>query len=414
MGHHQAVERKPADDPAFALPQSMSKLTLPLLAGGLVALVVGVIIGCTSVDTRFGMSAYLTALMYCTTLAIGSLFFVLVQHLTRAGWSVVVRRVAELVMVMIVPLAILFIPIMVAAYQGTLYSWSMEGWAEGHGVPAAIWAEKERYLSPGWFTLRSLIYLAAWCGLAIWYYRNSQRQDETGEITLTEKMQARSGPAIILFAFCTSFAAFDWVMSLAPMWFSTMFGVYLFTGSILSAHCVLALGSFLLQRAGALRDEVTVEHYHDLGKLIFGFICFWGYIAFSQYMLIWYGNIPEETHWFYTRTGGIWSTLGIVLMIFHWGVPFAGTMSRHVRRRPWLVASWAAYILVVHFIDLYWIIMPEAGSGAGSTAGVIASVLCLVGMLAMMLGGVFRLASSVRIMAVRDPRLGESLAFENI
>jgi len=413
MSHH-VVTPKPADDPAFQLPAKLAGAALPLSIVGLVALVGGTFLATSGVGSRFGMSAYLTAFMYCLTISLGCLFFVLIQHLVRAGWSVVVRRVAELGMIMLIPLAVLFLPILFAAWSGSLYSWSMEGYQAEHGIPAAIWSEKLRWLNPGWFTARSLIYLAVWVGLAAWYYGKSQRQDETGEVALTESMQAFAGPAVILFAACTSFAAFDWVMSLAPMWFSTMFGVYLFTGSILSAHAGIALFTFILQKTGAMRDEVTVEHYHDLGKLMFGFICFWGYISFSQYMLIWYGNIPEETHWFYTRSLGAWTTISILLMIFHWGLPFAGTMSIHVRRRPWLVAFWGAYILVLHFIDLYWAIMPEASFGTGGAVGVAASLLCVLGMAALLIGLMLKLAGGARMMAVRDPRLVESLSFENV
>jgi hypothetical protein len=198
------------------------------------------------------------------------------------------------------------------------------------------------------------------------------------------------------------------------MWFSTMFGVYVFTGSILAAHCAITAGTFLLQKQGAMRDEVTVEHYHDLGKLIFGFICFWGYIAFSQYMLIWYGNIPEETEWFYHRQIEPWGAVSLLLIFLHWGLPFFGTMSRHVRRRPGVMFFWAIYVLVFHYIDLYWVVMPEAGRGFGGWAGILASLLCLLGMIALMVGLILRVASGARVVPVRDPRLGESLAFENI
>ncbi|EMI55603.1 hypothetical protein [Rhodopirellula sallentina] len=269
MSHHQAVAPKPADDPAFTMPAMLSGMSLPLCIGGLIALVGGAFLGTTSLGGKFGMSAYLTAYMYAFTIALGSLFFVLIQHLARAGWSVVVRRVAELMMLMMLPLAILFLPIAWSVWGGSLYSWTDPGYQAEHGVPAVVWAEKIRWLNPQWFTFRAVLYFVIWCATAWWYYSKSQRQDETGEITLTESMQARSGPAVILFSFCTAFAAFDWVMSLAPMWFSTMFGVYIFTGSILSAHCAIALLSFVLQKQGAIRDEVTVEHYHDLAKLIF-------------------------------------------------------------------------------------------------------------------------------------------------
>ncbi len=396
----------------------LSGLSLPLCVVGLIALVGGSFLGTSAVGGRFGMSTYLTAYMYALTIAIGAMFFVLIQHLARVGWSVVVRRVAELLMIMVVPLAVLFIPIGWAVWNGSLYSWTDAAtYQADHHIPEVAWSEKVRWLNPQWFTIRACLYLGVYCCIGWYFYSKSQRQDETGEITLTESMQARSGPAIILFGLVTSLAAADWVMSLAPMWFSTMFGVYIFAGSILSAHCAIALLSFILQKQGAMRDEVTVEHYHDLGKLIHGFICFWAYIAFSQYMLIWYANIPEETDWFFTRYPGFSESFGpisIALMVLHFGIPFLGIMSRHVRRRPWAVAFWSAYILVMHFVDLYWAIMPEASAGAGGAMGVVASLLTVVGMVCLMLGMVVIVGTRTRLIPVRDPRLRESLAFENI
>ncbi len=421
MSEHGAPAIKPADDPAFQLPESLSALRLPLCIGGLVALVLGWVIGTVAQGARFGMSAYLTAFIYCLTLALGCLFFVLIQHLCRAGWSAVVRRIAELVMIMVIPLALLFLPILVTLLfgQGTLYVWDQPDYAKSNHLPMDAWAEKSRWLNQGWFTVRAIIYFAIWAGLAIYYYRGSVEQDETGDKSITDRLQYWSGPAVMMFCGATTFAAFDWVMSLAPMWFSTMFGVYIFAGSVLAAHCLIAVVAFLLQKQGAMRDEVTIEHYHDLGKLIFGFVFFWTYISFSQYMLIWYGNIPEETEWFYHRQVGAWGWLALVLIFFHWMLPFLGTLSRHVRRNPKLVFGWGLYLLVMHYIDVYWMIMPEARVGGqaatpGGVFGVFASVLCVGGMLALLSGLVLRVAEQAKVVAVRDPRLGESIAFENI
>jgi hypothetical protein len=184
---------------------------------------------------------------------------------------------------------------------------------------------------------------------------------------------------------------------------------------------VLAVSAYVLQEQGALRDEVTVEHYHDLGKFMFGFVFFWTYISFSQYLLIWYGNIPEETVWFYDRQLGSWGTLGLLLIFFHWMLPFLGLLSRHVRRNPTLVFGWAVYLLLMHFIDVYWMIMPESipVEGAehatmGGVRGVISSLLCVGGMLSLLTGLVLRVAQQTKVVAVHDPRLRESIAFENV
>jgi hypothetical protein len=418
MSQHSAPAIKPTDDPAFKLPASLAALRLPLCAGGLVALLLGWGFATQSIDANFGMSVYLTAVVYCMTLVLGCLFFVLIQHLVRAGWSTVVRRIAELVMIMVIPMGILFLPVLGSLWmgQGTLYGWdSPDAYQAEHHVPEQVWLEKLRWLNQEWFTIRTIGYFAVWSALAIFFFKNSVRQDETGEKAITDRMQYWSGPAVMLFSLTTSFAAFDWVMSLAPMWFSTMFGVYMFAGSILAAHCLIAVASFVLQKKGAMRDEVTVEHYHDLGKLIFGFVFFWTYISFSQYLLIWYANIPEETHWFYVRQVGTWGGVGLALIFLHWMLPFAGTMSRHVRRRPALVCGWGVYLLIMHYVDVYFMIMPETKVGtAGGAIGVFSSILCVAGMVSLLTGLVVGLAQQNKVVAVGDPRLAESIAFENI
>ena len=422
MSHHAAPTVKPADDPAFKLPASLSALSIPLCGGGLILLVAGWAVGNFMVSAKVGMSAYLTGFIYCLTLTIGCLFFVLIQHLVRAGWSTVVRRIAELVMVMIVPLAILFLPIVITLMtgNGTLYSWDDPNYATVNHLNPDVWEVKAGWLNQYWFTARAIIYFAIWSALAIYFYRGSTEQDETGQRSVTDRLQYWSGPATMVFSLTASMAAFDWVMSLAPMWFSTMFGVYMFAGSILSAHCLICVSAFVLQKNGAMRDEVTTEHYHDLAKLIFGFLLFWIYIAFSQFLLIWYGNIPEETEWFFHRQESGWAVVSIGLVLLHWILPFLGTMSLYVRRRPALVAFWAAYVLFMHFVDVFWMIMPEAhvvgefSAPALSVGGILAGVMCTAGMLALMIGLVLRVAQGAKVVAVRDPRLAESMAFENI
>lgn len=426
MSEHAAPDIKPADHPAFQLPASLSALQTPLLFGGIVALLGGLLIGMfvsyMQPDMpRFGMSAYLTAFLYVLTVVLGGLFFVMIQHLVRAGWSVVVRRIAEFLMLMVIPLAILFVPIILSLFfPNSLFAWTDPDFYTEHGISQSVADQKGYFLWEPFFAIRAVFYFFVWAILAMFFWRGSTEQDETGEVAATERMQAWAGPGIIAFALTLSFAAFDWGMSLAPMWFSTMFGVYMFAGGILGAHCAITLGTYLLQRNGAMKDEVTPEHYHDLGKYIFGFTFFWTYIAFSQYMLIWYGNIPEETEWFFYRQEGAFGTLSLALIFFHWLIPFLGTMPRHIRRNPHVMAFWAAYILVMHFVDIYWIVMPEARLLDGSMAtfggifGVLASLLCVAGMSSLIVGLILKLAGDNRLVPVRDPRLGESPAFENI
>jgi hypothetical protein len=410
--------KKNPEDPTLQLPASAARLAYPLIVGGIVMLAAGVLIGAvTSVGLRFALGSYLTAFIYCLTISLGATFFVIIQHLCRAGWSVTIRRLAELFMSAIPWLAILFLPILASLFMGsgTLYNWDNPDWVEANHRE---WAtnSKGAFLSDWFFTLRSCIYLGIWTVLAVYFFRTSRRQDETAEIRLTEQMQAVSGPSVILFALSLTFAAFDWIMSLEPAWFSTMFGVYIFAGGILSAICAITVFVYLLQKGGALRQEVTVEHYHDFGKLIFGFITFWTYIAFSQFMLIWYANIPEETFWFGDRWAHGWETVSLALVFFHWLLPFLGLLSRHVRRRPTLMFFWAAYILVMHFVDIYWLIMPTVnpGDALGGGLGIATTLLCTLGMIGLCVGAVLRNGQNAPLIPARDPRLHESLAFHNL
>ncbi|MCK5379547.1 MAG: hypothetical protein KAJ78_09080, partial [Acidobacteria bacterium] len=241
---------------------------------------------------------YLVSFAYFLSLALGALFFVLLQHLTHAGWSVVVRRLAEALSVNVVLMAVLAIPVLLNMEH--LYHWAHPGAADHD----AILAGKSAFLNPQFFTIRLVVYFAIWSFLAWFFFSNSKRQDATADPKFTRRMEALSAPGMILFALSLNFAAFDLLMSVNPHWFSTIFGVYFFAGCVVVIMATLVVLVAYLQRQGRLQGIVTVEHYHDLGKLLFGFVVFWAYIAFSQYMLYWYANIPEETVWYLTRQTG--------------------------------------------------------------------------------------------------------------
>jgi len=281
-----------------------------------VALIVGAIgIGIAFVLGGFGgklfLYNYLVSFCYVLSISVGCLFFVTIMHLTRAGWSVAVRRVAELYAMVAFPLLILFLPILLTVVSGSdaVYTWNKPGFTI-HAHDAATEAQvaalanssmserppleqlKGAFLEKWFFTARIVAYFFIWGGMAWFFLRNSLAQDESGDKSLTARMQAFSAPFMILFAVTVVFSSFDLEMSLSPLWFSTMFPVYFFAGAFLSALCTIMLTCLWLQRTGRVTDEITIEHYHDLGKLMQGFVIFWGYIAFSQFMLIWYANIP--------------------------------------------------------------------------------------------------------------------------
>ena len=376
---------------------------------------------------------YLVNYAFVLTMCIGSLFFVTISHLTRAGWNVTLRRIAELYAQCLVPLAVLFLPILIPLLMSndSLYVWNAFGWSI-HGASDEVVAElnkpnaalpplesmKAAYLNKGFFAGRWVVYFLIWGGMATFFLQTSLKQDQTGDKKLTSRMQAFSAPAMIVFAASIVFSSLDLLMSLAPLWFSTMFPVYFFAGSVLSSLALITLTALYLQRTGRITDEVTTEHYHDMGKLMFGFVVFWGYIAFSQFLLIWYANIPEETFWYEYRmnmTDG-WGVLSIILLVGHLFVPFLFMMGRTMRRNRNLMFIAVIYLLAMHWIDLYWLVMPQYSRAGGEIPFGLMSILsdlaCTVGVLGLFLGIFFLITRDKPLVTLQDPRLGEALNHE--
>lgn len=348
--------------------------------------------------------SYLVAFAYFLSLSLGALFFVALQHITRASWSVVVRRLAELVGAAMPLLALLAVPILLLLPH--LYPWA--GPEAGHDP---LLAHKRPYLNAAAFALRWAAYLAIWSGAALWYWRRSLGQDRVEDPRQTVRMERLSGPILVAFALTLTLASFDLLMSLAPAWYSTIFGVYFFSGAVVGFFALLTAMSLLLQGAGLLRRVITAEHYHDLGKLMFAFVFFWAYIAFSQYMLTWFANIPEETAWFRPRQGGGWTAWALVLLFGHWLLPFLGLISRYAKRNRRHLAFWAAWILLMHWCDLYWVVMPQI-SPLGPPLHLL-DLTCMLGIGGLWLAAIAVAAGQRSLVPTKDPRLNESLAFEN-
>lgn len=382
-----------------------------LLVAGLIG--IGLTAGIELMSER-GMSGFLHRYLFgfsvCLTISLGALFFVLVQHLTKAGWSASVRRIAEILSLGILPLAVLFLPILVTVLMGShaLYEWN-DPEAVQH---SSILVGKSGYLNSGFFAVRAVVYFAVWILLTRLFVATSVRQDVVGSPHLTSQMEGWSAPGTLAFSLTASFAAIDWLMSLAPEWFSTIFGVYIFAGSLVSCFATMTLIVLWLKSRGYLAKAVTVEHQHDLGKLLFAFTCFWAYIAFSQYFLIWYANIPEETIWYKWRLTPAWLPISVFLALGHFVLPFVFFMSRHIKRNGYLLAFWATWILFMHCVDLYWVIMPQLSSEASPLN--ISDLTALVGVVGIWLGVIWFLAKDYSVLAVSDPRLPEALAFKNL
>jgi hypothetical protein len=333
------------------------------------------------------------------------MFFVIIQFLTRAGWSVVVRRVAESLMANVGVLFVLFIPILFGLHE--LYHWTHEDVL----MTDHIIQGKVPYLNIPFFVIRSLLFFAVWIIISKVFFSKSELQDYDPDPKHTAFLQRFSPLAIVLFGLTVTFAFIDWIMSLTPHWYSTIFGVYIFAGAVVAFLSVNSIIYITLHKLDLLPKAVNISHFHDLGKLLYGFNVFWAYIAFSQYFLIWYANIPEETVWFTQHFAGSWNTVAICLAVGHFGIPFVFFMSRHVKRNLNAHLVMAIWILIMHMLDLYWIIMPNV-SPTGMHISVT-DVSTLIFMLGVFMYVFINRISKSNLIPTQDPRLSESIHFEN-
>jgi hypothetical protein len=353
---------------------------------------------------RFAFS-YLVGFAFVATLGVGGLIFILLQHLTRAGWSAAARRQMEWLAGALPLVAALFVPLALLAAH--VYEWlSPEALAD------PLIAKKHAYLNAPAFFARAAVFFAVWSLTARWFGRTSRRQDNSAEPDVaTARMQRAAAPAVLATGVTLSFAGFDWLMSLDPRWYSTIFGVYVIAGSIVSSLALLALGTLALERRGVYGPVSTVEHRHDIGKLLFGFTVFWAYIAFCQYFLIWYANIPEETIFFRHRWVGSWQTVSLILVFGHFVVPFVLLLSRYAKRSRRMLGVSAALLLGMHYVDLYWLVMPTLDRANAHPSWIDGAALLLpVGVL---LSWLARRSARDPAYPLRDPRLPEAIRLEN-
>jgi len=394
------------DRERVTIPAGHAWTRLPIIGAVVGAIGVGASFVLRQSDPTQFLHSWLVSFMFFLSLALGALFFVLIHFIANASWSTAVRRIAENIMGTLPLFILLFVPIALGMHD--LYHWTHAD-AVAHDE---LLQAKQGYLNTNFFLIRAAVCFAAWTLLSSWFLGQSRRQDTTGDRALTRRMVCVSAPALFVFAITVTVSSIDWMMSLDPHWYSTIFGVYYFAGCLVGFFGLLAILATALRRAGLVGDLVTAEHFHDIGKLLFAFTVFWAYIGFSQYFLIWYGNIPEETLWYVRRAEGSWKTVSMVLGWGHFAVPFLFLLSRGTKRRPVTLVGAAIWLLVMHFIDLHWLVMPNLHHH-GPHFGLL-DVTTFVG-----IGGFFVAVLGLRmrrhaLLPVRDPRLAESLQFENI
>ena len=325
-----------------------------LIAGGVGAVVCA--IGLVLNPAQF-VRSFLPAYMWTLSITLGSLALAMVHQVSGGAWGVVIRRILGAATRTLPLLTILFIPI--ALGLRTLYPWTDA--AHVAEDPALQW--KQPYLNVPFFLIRAAIYFTVWNAVAYVLNKWSVEQDATGDPTIPRKMQMLSAGGLLAYGLTITFASFDWLMSLEPHWFSTMYGVLVMGGQALAAIAfAIAVLAWLVRRT-PFDALITANHFHDLGNLMMGFTMLWAYFAFSQYLIIWAANLPEETEWYLHRVGHGWQYIALAVVVFHFAVPFLVLLHRAIKRNPALVSYVAMVVLVMRFVDLYWLSAPAFAQG---------------------------------------------------
>lgn len=351
--------------------------------------------------------AYLVAFVYWLGLCLGAVTLVMANHVAGARWNITIRRLGESIGAVAPLYALLFIPLVLGARH--IWFW-VDPQPPLSREMLQLLEHKRAYLNLNSFVFRAAGYFLIWSGLT-WLLRSSSlAQDENGDARHTVRMRTWSAPGLLLFVLTFTFASLDWLMSLQPTWYSTIFGLYVYAGAFvasLALQCLIVTG---LRASGApLGRVISVDQQHNLGKLLLAFTAFWAYMAFSQYMLIWAGNLPEELQWIIVRSRGPWRPVGILILLGQFLVPFFLLLSRDLKRSPIALAALAAWILGIHYVDLLWVVMPAADLGrlglhwTHLTAFVGVGGLSVAAAVALLRGG--------RPLPVKDPFLEDSLRY---
>jgi hypothetical protein len=372
-----------------------------LAAVGVLTAVVGAF-----VDPLQMWANWLLVSYFALTLALGGLCFVAIHYASGATWGVAFRRIPE-AMAGLIPFTAVALGV-VLIVRPQLYPWTGAGLGAGDAESAL--AFKRAWLDWPFFLARAGVYAGVWALFAWAIRRQSRLQDAGTDAWRTFRNRRLSVAFLVVFAVTFSLAAFDWIMSLEPAWYSTIFGVYNFAGLLVSVLAAIILVTIWLERTGPLAGVINDNHFHDLGKLLFAFCSFWAYIWFSQYMLIWYTNIPEETTYYIARTRGGWSVLFVLNIVLNWGVPFFVLISRNAKRHRRIIGAVAAVVLLGRWLDLYLMIMPPV-LGERLQIGLLEIGLFAGGV------GLFGLAltralGEAPIVPVGDPHLVASLHYD--
>ena len=344
----------PAD---FAVPAAIDKIRSRSMVIGVVGAVLALIGYATTPDAFY--RAYLLAFMLWLGVSLGSLGLLLVIHLTNGRWGLVIRRILEASVKNFWMMAVLFLPL--TAGVPRLYPWAKA--AERAQSENLTWIH-EHFLDQRMFFLRGVAYFAIWGALTFFFLRWSAEQDEPGNRSHS-RSGALAGPGALLFAFTITFASVDWVMSLSYSWTSTIYGLIFLIGQLLAAVCFATVVAVILSRYEPMKSILNVDHLHDYGKWMLAFTMVWAYFSFSQWVIMWAGNLPEEIIWYRQRLHGGWQYFALFLALFHFVVPFIFLLSAQLKKEKGSLVRVAYWLLFMTYIDVYWQVMPNFNNPAG-------------------------------------------------
>jgi hypothetical protein len=384
----------------YRAPESIDRIRQRALIAGVVGLVICVI-GIFKAPDRF-FPSYLLAFMFVLGLSLGSLGLLMLQHLTGGNWGIIIRRPLESATRVLALVAVLFVPIFFGMKY--LYAAWLNAPLSGEGSLSDF---QRTYLTPNGFRIRAVLYFGIWLILVFLFNRWSREQDVNREDRgLRRRLKMLAGPGIILYVFVMTFAAIDWVMSLSPHWASTIYGFLFVAGQLISSMSLMIAMVVLLARSGPLSGVLQPRHIHDLGKLLLAFLMLWAYFDFSQLIIIWSGNQPEEISFYRTRLYSEWGVVAIVVVIFHFFVPFFLLLSRDLKRNTNLLPKVAVWLIFMRLVDLFWMTRPEFTPNAWPNLWDLAAVLALGGLWFFVFAGQLK---QLPLLPLGDPKLAEAI-----
>jgi len=380
-------------------PPSMSDFQKRALIVGVVFLVA--LLAGAFLDKRQFFQSYLIGWTFWTGIAVGSIALLMLQHLTGGGWGFVIRRVLEAATRTLPLMVVLFVPIVLGAHY-IYYHWTEQEELAKHPVVQF----KTPYLNLPFFTFRAVVCFGVWLALMFLLNKWSLAQDRTADNRYTRDMRVLSGPGMVALIFTVTFASIDWYMSLEPEWFSTIYGFIFVASWSLSALAFVIAVMAWLSKEEPMKRIVAPLHFHDLGKLLLALVMLWAYFAYSQYLIIWSGNLPEEIGWYIVRTHGTWGAVVIAIGILHFGAPFLFLLSRGLKRNPRKLVVVAALILLMRMVDLLWMIVPAF---KGEHRWIWMDVIALIGFGGLWLALFTSQLSKRSLIPINDPQF-ESVA----